>query len=208
MDADADIDPDLVTKMGTEIEEYVHSMRRYLKLQGVEVQQFKSEVADPSKTFEVQINMVSATTRIPKRILMGSERGELASSQDAKHYNQTIDERRDDVATPSIVRPFIEKMQVIGELPTLTQPFAVIYPDLEEADAEKQANIAAARTKATKDYADSNAEAIVDRRTFLKEVWGMEDEEIDAMNDRQIEEFVEEEAVEPVVPAAKEEVTE
>jgi hypothetical protein len=65
-----------------ELEAYIHGLQRYLRLEGLDIKELAQQVADPSKHVGVLLDLVAGATGIPKRILIGSERGELASSQD------------------------------------------------------------------------------------------------------------------------------
>lgn len=138
-DADADFTEDAKDDMKDQIEDYMHELRRTLTAQGGEFDVLGSETADPSKHVDVFVDLISGATGIPKRILMGNEAGELASSQDETNWNARVDERRMTFAAPMIVRPFIEKMQLTGNLPQVEGEIEI---DWDEADALDEETIA------------------------------------------------------------------
>jgi len=99
-------DPSL-SDMREQLEEYEHNLRRWLTMSGVDVKSLDVQVSDPSQHVDVQLQDISASTGIPKRLLTGSERGELASSQDRANWDDVIDRRRNWFAEPIIIYPFI-----------------------------------------------------------------------------------------------------
>jgi hypothetical protein len=101
----------------SQIDEYDNGLRRILRLGGVEVQDLGSDVVDPSGLFGIIISLIAAAQGIPQRILIGSERGELASSQDMRTWNNVIMARRTKLAEPFFVRPFINRLIKWGALP-------------------------------------------------------------------------------------------
>ena len=72
---------------------------------------------DPSGATDVYLKMISAGTGIPLRILTGSERGELASSQDEANWASVIEARRTRYAEPLILRPLVNRLLWAGALP-------------------------------------------------------------------------------------------
>lgn len=67
--------------------------------------------------FDVIMKLVSLASGIPLRILTGSERGELASSQDDGNWAGRIEERQLHYAEPVILRPLVDRLIFIGALP-------------------------------------------------------------------------------------------
>jgi hypothetical protein len=75
-------DVDLNRKeLETEITNYSNSLQRFLILMGMDVTALAPQVSDPASQIDTQITAICIQLGIPKRIFMGSERGELASSQ-------------------------------------------------------------------------------------------------------------------------------
>jgi len=101
----------------SQIDELVHGLRRALALDGLEPHWQDTEMQDPSGAVDVYLKMVSASTGIPLRILTGSERGELASSQDEANWAGVIEARRTRYAEPLILRPLVNRLQWAGALP-------------------------------------------------------------------------------------------
>ena len=58
-----------------QLDEYEHNLRRIFINRGISMESMSPQVSDPSSHVDIQIQMISAQTGIPKRILTGSERG-------------------------------------------------------------------------------------------------------------------------------------
>ena len=134
---DADLD-DLVE----EIDEYVHGIRRVIRTQGVTVKPIDVELGDPASTFDMLTDLISGTSKIPKRILFGSERGELASEQDEVNWNSRIRERQEQFAEPQILRPFVDKVIELGIVSPPKKDYVIEWPNLFELDELRRAQAA------------------------------------------------------------------
>lgn len=173
-----------VSNLENEIEEYIHGLKRYMKLQGMTVEELAQQVADPSKHVEIYITLIAGATGIPKRILTGSEMGELASSQDRSNWAERIDERREDHAEPNIMRPFIDKLILAKVLPEPKEDYTIEWPDIYSPSEEDRAKVAEIRTKALAAYVNAmGADVVVPPSIFLKRFLDFTQEEIDEMEE-------------------------
>jgi len=179
-EADANIETLDLDDLEEEMQNYLHNLQRYIRLQGIKINQLDPQVADPSKHFDTIIQLISAATDIPKRILLGSERGELASSQDETHWSKFIDSRREDFVEPVILRPFIDKMISVKILPEPTSGnYSVKWPDLTAPTEKTKADIRRINTEALSRYVLSpGADIIVPPEMFLSEILGWNDAQI------------------------------
>jgi 2'-5' RNA ligase len=112
-----------------EIEEYEHGLSRIMKLMGLDVKDLGSEPVSSRDQFDVVTDYLAGTSHIPKRIMLGSERGELASSQDEFNFGAFIKSRQSKFAEPFILRPMITRL---GELGILKVPpkYTVVWESL------------------------------------------------------------------------------
>jgi uncharacterized protein len=94
--------------MNDEIENYIHGFQRVLRLSGMDVEQLGVDTVNAELTYGMIIDDIAGSKGIPKRILLGSERGELASSQDQASWAGVIESRQRNYAEPEILRPFID----------------------------------------------------------------------------------------------------
>lgn len=167
-----------------EIEEYMHGLRRDLRLEGISVDSIAQQVADPSAHIDMLLDLVAAAARIPKRILMGSERGELASSQDEKNWALYIDGRRREHCEPKLLRPVIDRLVEVGVLTKPSEGYTVRWPDLLTPSDKEKAEVGAIRAKALKDYVDSiGAADTLPSNMFLKHMLHFTPEEIEQINE-------------------------
>ena len=142
IDKEMDFDPDDAAALADEIEEYVHQLRRVIRTRGVDISTIDTKTPNPKEIFEMIVSMISGTTGIPKRILLGSEAGQLASEQDRANWAERIDERRELFATPSMLQPTILRFQEVGLISegdvTFKWPDAFVQNPLERAQTMAQ----------------------------------------------------------------------
>lgn len=119
LDKDAELTSEDEQALTDEIEEYQHQLRRFVRTRGVKINDLGSAVPDPKNTFDMLMSIISGTTGIPKRILLGSELGQLASDQDRANWADRIKERRNTFAEPCMILPFIERCIWAGILPVI-----------------------------------------------------------------------------------------
>ncbi len=115
---DYELDPDN-TELQAQIDEFIHKLRNWLDVEGLDVQMFGGSIVDPSPAVKGYIAVIAAATGIPQRILMGSERGELASGQDEVNWAKQIAERQANHVNPLIKRT-LNRLIYAGVLPAPT----------------------------------------------------------------------------------------
>ena len=170
-----DVDPDArlsaadSADIEEQIDEYDHGLRRYLKTRGMKVQDLGSEVVDPTGIADLIFSLISATTGIPKRILLGSERGELASSQDGKNWAGRITNRRSNWAEPVVVRNLIDRLLLWGVLPKpTTGHYTVKWYPLFESEPSEDMEIARGYAEVIATMTQPGIDQVVDVATFLR----------------------------------------
>ena len=126
-----EIDPNVV-------DEWAHGMRRWIDLEGYKLKEIQGRDVKPAEVFQVLVQLVSACTNIPQRILFGSERGSLASTEDEQHWNDFIVDRRTEYATPK-VREFVDRMISWGVLPAPGDRYEVVWPDVASPNEKDRA---------------------------------------------------------------------
>ena len=192
MDPEAQVSDTMLTDMKTQIEEYMHDFKRYLRLQGVEVDSIAPQVSDPGPSVDVQLKLISATTGIPARILLGSERGELASDQDEKNWLDKINARRVNYCEPFILRPFIDKLMELDILPKVDD-YHIRWPELIDSSELDKASAMERQTASIVKYADSiGAQNIFPPKFFFTKIMQMDEEDAQQII-TEVEDYVEEE---------------
>jgi uncharacterized protein len=166
-------------KMVAEIERYVHSLSRYMNLEGVDPKTLAPAVADPLNHAAIQIDQIAAALQIPKRILMGSERGELASGQDEVNWRIQMSERRTQYCNTMIIYPFFRRLVEFGVLPEPKSDIIIEWPDTLAPTDDQRATVGKTRTEAVAAYANSiGAQDILPLEAFLSYCLGLSDDQI------------------------------
>jgi hypothetical protein len=107
------------------IQLFAHRIQRFATLKGVEeVVNLGVHEVRIRDIYSVICSDLSGSKGIPQRILFGSERGELASTQDMHEWNGVINSRRTNFAEPEMLDPFIQWCIEYGALPA---PTDVVY---------------------------------------------------------------------------------
>lgn len=125
-----------------------HNIRNHWMAEGIDLEQISGEAVDPEAAADLVMTLIAAARGIPKRILFGSERGELASSQDQRNWFGTISERHDRFAEPVMIRPFVDRLIMAGALPTPSDGYEVRWPELFEESDEEKAEVDSQRAEA------------------------------------------------------------
>lgn len=198
--ADKDTEIDNPEEVEEEIEKYIHKYQRYIQLQGMTIQELGGSVGNPSPLADFLVSLISGAKRIPKRILLGSERGDLASTQDADNWFQVIKERQTNFCEPTILRPFIDRLIEIGILPSPKGKYRVEWVDRTAPTEEAKAVVAKTKLDMLVGYVGSlGAEQVIPENVFKEKFLGFDKEEIEAMQgeiDKAIEEVEEAEEIE------------
>ncbi len=153
--------------LNDELDEFFHGTRRVIRTRGVDITDIGVKVADPTAIVEVLLQFISAKTGIPRRILVGSERGELASTQDETNWNKKVEERQRQHAEPNILRAVIDRFIEWGILVLQedSNGYKVDWPDLFALNDLEKATLAKTITEAVKSYVSSVG--LIDVQTVL-----------------------------------------
>lgn len=146
LEKDTELKPGEATDLRDAADEMLNNMRRVMVTRGTEVTTLGSDVANFSNPVDAIITLVSGSTGIPKRILVGSERGELASTQDRENWEQVVTDRRTDFAEPTMLRPLIDRFIDLGVLPEPSREdgtrYEVRWPEIESLTETEAAEVA------------------------------------------------------------------
>jgi len=103
-------------EVSEQFQNYAQGLSRFMRLEGVSVQELAAQPADPSKHVGVNLELIAGTVRIPRRILTGSEMGEMASTQDRENWHDRVMERRNVWAIPYVIYQLVDKLDSAGLL--------------------------------------------------------------------------------------------
>lgn len=179
-----ELGPTMADDLKEQLDEYENNLRRVLVNEGIKMEALETQVSDPTAHADVQYTMISTGTNIPKRILLGSERGELASSQDEKNWYAYIQSRREEYAETHILNLFVETCQQYKILPLAPNDNAYewLWSDLMSVSDKEKVEVGKGRAEALSKYASSaNAESIVPPEQFFRFFLGLNDMEVDIL---------------------------
>jgi len=166
------------------MQDYTNSLTRFIQTAGMDVEAINHNIADPKNHFDVLISLISATTEIPKRILLGSEQGQLASTQDFNNFQERVKKRQHNYCEYTILRPIIDFFINAGVLPTpKNNEYNVVWENLEAVDDLKKAEISLKKSQAIASYVNSpEASMMIPPKQFMEEILNLEYREEDLPN--------------------------
>lgn len=118
-----DLDPDVElsepgkAELREQLEDYRNKVRPDLYTKGITVKQLSAPVAGFGPNAAAIMDQIAGTTRIPQRVLLGSELGQLASGQDRNNVDDTVHARWRKLATP-LVGAIISRLDEYFQIPT------------------------------------------------------------------------------------------
>ena len=194
VDKDYQMTREAEEELKDQIDEFEHNLRRFLVNEGIEISALEQQIADPSSHVDSILKMISAVTSIPIRILVGSERGELASSQDWIQWLSYIQSRREEFAEVAIVRPFVDKCIEYGVLPKpVTGTYMVKWADPYAQSEMARVEIGMKRAGAIREYTYNISEQdVVPVDAFLEFCLGFTQDQIELIHQMREKEVNEE----------------
>jgi hypothetical protein len=135
----------------TRAEELTHGLRNVLPTSNVDINEIGGEDVDPSGIVKQELKHIAGAVGIPLRMLTGSERGELASTQDRATFYEGIAQRREQFCEPKILRPTLDKLIRYGILPKPEGgTYTVEWTPLFELNELERAELMSQKAKAIK----------------------------------------------------------
>lgn len=157
-------------KLKANIENYQHQLTDHIITRGVDVTELGTTNAAPFNAgADAILTQIAGAKAIPKRILTGSEMGELASSQDRDNWKDQINGRQTGYVGPAIVRQLVDRLVAYGYLPEPTKgptAYVVKWPHIQTlTEAEK--------AEGAKNWATVNSTqgAVVFTENEIREKW-------------------------------------
>lgn len=169
-----------------QIYSYENSLQKIMTMFGFDVDQISPDIVDPTPFLDMLIELICIILECPKRIFMGSERGELASSQDKSSWNEVITERRINIVNSRMIIPFIEKLINLGVLPEPEQ-FHIEWENLDKMSEIDRVEIADKTASALVKYVQGDISSVMELVDFLTLIIGMDDMTAEAVVDRVME---------------------
>lgn len=136
-------------------EEYVNGLQRAMVTAGMTADSLAPQVVTPEPQILIQIEAICMKMRCPKRILMGSERGEQSSIDDRKNWNSNLASRQWGHNTPRMIVPLYDRFINLG----IVRPprkendgYKIGWADMTAESSAERADILLKRTQAYSTY--------------------------------------------------------
>ncbi len=150
LDPEVEMSPEEETALENEIEEVRHDMRDWIRTRGLKIVRHGNNTANFGQNIDALMSLTSGTSGIPKRLLLGSERGELASTQDRATFAKVISARRTGYGEPQFVRAWTDRMIEIKALPKPAE-YTVVWPEDNQTTEDERLEMAATMADINKD---------------------------------------------------------
>lgn len=159
--------PDLVDKINDQVEDFNAGFDKSLMLQGITAKPIQVTLPSPEHFFAIAAQSFAASLSIPMKVLLGSQTGERASTEDSEEWDKVNMGRRANEVVPAILS-FVNRLERFGILPA--KDWFIAWTDLTESSMSEKID------RATK-MADVNqkmGEEIVFTGDDIRSVVGME----------------------------------
>ena len=165
--------------------EYENGFQRWIGLQNAQINALPTMYSEPSGLMEQYINAIAVAMAVPRRIFEGSERGELASGQDAILWSNRLQERRANYIVPNLVRPFVNRLIRYGIIPEpFNQDYSIDWKPQQYSSEQDSTSQAEAETTLLERYFDAQLDRIMAPQDYLIRYCGMAEKEADSYLNR------------------------
>lgn len=170
-DAEGEFSDEEKTAMKDDIQKYLMGLDRAMLLKGVQAKALAPGISSPTDHLDAQLTMVSIASRIPKRILTGSEMGKLASTQDAENWAKQVQTRRANISEPKVLRPFIDFCIRNRVITPPAVPYSILWPALTIPSEKDISESAMNFTNAITTYATNGLYEVIPFTDYLVNIW-------------------------------------
>jgi len=183
LQGDVEIDAEA---MRSQMFDYMNSLQRYLTLTGMSAKTLSPTVVDPTTQINVQLEAICIELGVPVRIFKGSERGELASSQDAAAWLDRVKDRQRMITTPRLVVPLVNRLIQVGVLP-VPKKYVTHWPDMASLSEEEQARVGTLIVDVMAKYIQGGLEVMMTPMDFMMRLLHFSQEEAEGILEAAIE---------------------
>lgn len=137
MGVPADEVPD---RMGAQVEGWQKGFDQLLMIQGMQAKTLGITLPSPEHFFAVALQSFAASIQMPMKILVGSQTGERASTEDAEEWAKVVMARRVNETIPNIML-LVNRLERVGILPE--RDWHLDWSDLTESSMGEKVDRAA-----------------------------------------------------------------
>lgn len=121
---------EVVDKIDEQVEGFNKGFDKSLLLQGIKATPMQVNLPSPEHFFAVAAQSFAASWSIPMKVLIGSQTGERASTEDSEEWAKVNMGRRTNIVVPAIMT-FVNRLQRFGLLPS--KDWFLSWTDLTES---------------------------------------------------------------------------
>lgn len=143
---------EIADKMNDQVEDWQKGFDKLLMLQGIQAKTLGVTLPSPEHFWAAPLQAFAASIGIPLKVLVGSQTGERASTEDSEEWAQTIMSRRANVVVPNI-KLLVQRLERVGVLPE--KDWFVDWTDLTEASMGEKIDRAVKMTTANQNMKDT-----------------------------------------------------
>lgn len=152
---DVDVSPTIPPMM----EDFFNNLRSWIGLTGFTAKSLAPSVVDPTPHIDKAIEAICIKKGCPVRVFKGSERGELASSQDDESWNERKKGYNDFFTTPCIIVQFVNRLIQLGVL-SEPEEWYCEWPDFDTLGKKDVAAIALQEVQSLAAFIAGNGETM------------------------------------------------
>lgn len=127
--------PEVADAMNEQVNKWQSGFDNMLMVQGMEAKTLSVTLPNPEHFFAGPVQSFAASLQIPVKILLGSQTGERASTEDANEWSATCMSRRKRTCLP-LIREFVRRLEKFGILPP--GDWTIGWDDLTEATSQEK----------------------------------------------------------------------
>lgn len=126
---------EMIDKVNEQVEQFTKGFDKALLLGGMQAKPMNITLPEPEHFFLAPAQCFAASLQIPIKILLGSQTGERASTEDTRKWNQVNMSRRVGRNRP-IIETFVRRLSAVGIIPE--KDWTVGWADLTESTAAEK----------------------------------------------------------------------
>lgn len=126
---------ELVDRMNEQVEDWQKGFDKLLMIQGMQAKSLSVTLPSPEHFFAIALQSFAASITMPVKILVGSQTGERASTEDATEWSQTNMARRNNTVRPNIME-LVNRLERFRILPE--RDWYLDWSDLTEASMSEK----------------------------------------------------------------------
>lgn len=162
------------------MEQMDNGSQRHGRLSGMSANSVAPTVVDATPHQDAKIARICIKLGIPKRVFMGSERGELASGQDEDQHSDNVRGRQTRYAGPRVAGRTVNRLIYVGACAPPTDNRGKVkyeWPDIAKQDDETKAKVFATRMQGATAAIGGGVPDLLGEETFLTEEMGYTEEQ-------------------------------